>query len=44
MDRKSFIKSAMAVGAFTVLPGGGLSAKGYAANGKVRLAAIGVGQ
>ena len=44
MDRKGFIKSAMAVGAFTVLPGGGLSAKGYAANGKVRLAAIGVGQ
>ena len=44
MDRKNFIKSAMAVGAFTVLPGGSLSAKGYAANGKVRLAAIGVGQ
>ena len=43
IDRKRFIKAAMAAGAFTVLPSG-LSAKGYAANGKVRLAAIGVGQ
>ena len=44
MNRKDFIKSAMAAGAFAMLPGGGLSARGYAANEKVRLAAIGVGQ
>ena len=44
MDRRCFIKTTLAAGAFSIMPGGSLSAKGYAANGKVRLAAVGVGQ
>ena len=43
MDRKGFIKAALAAGAFPMV-GGCLSPRGYSANGKVRLAAVGVGQ
>ena len=43
MNRRSFIASMLAAGATPLMPGC-FSAKGYKANGKVRLAAIGVGQ
>ena len=42
MNRRGFLKSALAAGAFPLLPGC-FSAKSYAVNGKVRLAAIGCG-
>ena len=42
MNRRNFIKSMAAMGAMPLLPGC-FSSKGYVANGKVRLAAIGVG-
>ena len=42
MQRRDFLKTILAAGVFPLLPGA-LSAKGYAANGKVRLAAIGCG-
>ena len=43
MDRRGFLKTMLAAGAFPLMPGC-FSARGYRANGKVRLAAIGVGQ
>ena len=43
MDRRGFLKAALAAGAFPMVPGC-FSSKAYAANGKVRVAAIGVGQ
>ena len=43
MDRRAFLKSAMAFGALP-MSGGCFSPLSYSANGKVRLAAIGVGQ
>ena len=43
MNRRSFLKGMAAVGAVPLMPGC-FSAKAYRANGKVRLAAIGVGQ
>lgn len=43
MNRRSFVKSMVAAGAFPLLPGC-FSRKGYVANGKVRLAFVGVGQ
>ena len=43
MDRRQFLKSAAAAGAFPLLPGC-LSARSYAANEKVRLAFVGIGQ
>ena len=43
MNRRGFLKTALAAGAFPLI-GGCFSPKGYQANGKVRLAAIGVGQ
>ena len=43
MDRRQFMKAAAAAGAFQLLPGC-LSPKGYVANGKVRLAFVGIGQ
>ena len=43
MNRRHFLKSLAAAGAVQILPGC-FSAKAYRANGKVRLAAIGVGQ
>ena len=43
MNRRSFLKSIVAAGAVPLMPGC-FSAKAYKANGKVRLAAIGVGQ
>lgn len=42
MKRREFLKSVAAVGAMPLLPAC-FSPKGYAANGKVRLAAIGIG-
>lgn len=42
MNRRTFLKSMAAMGAMPLLPAC-FSPKGYAANGKVRLAAIGVG-
>ena len=39
MNRRSFISSMLAAGATPLMPGC-FSAKGYKANGKVRLAAI----
>ena len=42
MNRRGFLKSALAAGAFPLLPGC-FSSKAYLANGKVRLAAIGCG-
>jgi predicted dehydrogenase len=42
MDRRGFIKAALAAGAFPMLPGC-FAPRGYAANGKVRLAAVGCG-
>jgi len=42
-NRRVFLKSVLAAGAAPLLPGC-FSPKGYVANGKVRLAAIGVGQ
>ena len=42
MNRRSFIASMLAAGATPLMPGC-FSAKGYKANGKVRLAAIGIG-
>lgn len=43
MNRRGFLKAALAAGAVPLMPGC-FSAKAYKANGKVRLAAIGVGQ
>ena len=43
MNRRGFLKSMLAAGAVPLMPGC-FSAKAYKANGKVRLAAIGVGQ
>ena len=43
MNRRGFLKAALAAGAAPLMPGA-FAAKAYAANGKVRLAAIGVGQ
>ncbi len=43
MNRRQFLKSAAAAGAFPLLPGC-FSAKGYAANSKVRMAFVGIGQ
>ena len=43
MNRRSFLKSMAAVGAVPFLPGCLTDPKGYRANGKVRLAAIGCG-
>ena len=42
LNRRSFLRLALAAGAFPMLPGC-FSPRGYAANGKVRLAAIGCG-
>ena len=42
MNRRSFIKSLAAAGAVPLLPGC-ISSRGYKANGKVRLACIGIG-
>ena len=42
MNRRTFLKSLAAAGAVPFLPGC-FSPKGYAANGKVRMAAIGIG-
>ena len=43
MQRRTFLKSMAALGAVQLLPSGCFSAKACRANGKVRLAAIGVG-
>ena len=43
MNRRQFLKSAAAAGAFPLLPGC-FSPKGYVANGKVRMAFVGIGQ
>ena len=43
MNRRGFLKAALAAGAAPLMPGA-FASKAYAANGKVRLAAIGVGQ
>ena len=42
MNRRAFLKSVAAAGAMPFLPAC-FSPKGYGANGKVRLAAIGIG-
>ena len=43
MDRRTFLKAALAAGAFPMIPGCASSGVKYVANGKVRLAAIGCG-
>ena len=43
MNRRGFLKSLMAAGVVPLLPGCLASRRGYVVNGKVRLAAIGVG-
>ena len=44
MDRRQFLKTAAAVGAFPLLPGCCFSQRRYAANEKVRMAFVGIGQ
>lgn len=43
MDRRSFLKAALAAGAFPFIPACNFSSKKYVLNSKVRLAAIGCG-